>query len=755
MEDDPGIEGWRSVRRRSLALLVSVLVVVLPQLVGAGPSEAHGAPTEPGSRSYLCRVDAERPNGELRPDNPACVAAIAAGGEQQLWDWFGVLRPEGAGRTVGFVPDGQLCSGGNPAFKGLDLARADWPYTSLTAGEDITFRYNAWADHPGELRMYVTEDGYDPTRPLTWDDLENEPFSTYVQTEPNAVDVDNDSPAYAWSASLPDDKSGPHVIYSVWERSDSDETFYGCSDVRFDGGTGQVRHPVDHRTPASAGGDAIPVAAGLGAGYWSTDGDALVDANGDRVSIRGVNWFGFETANAMPHGLWTRSWEDLIDQIAELGFNTVRLPFSSALLEPGVTPDGLNEAENPDIVGMASLELMDAVIDRAGERGLKIILDRHALGPGDRHHLWWNEAYPPERLITDWELLAERYRGNPTVIGADLYNEPHAEACWGCGDPGRDWLMAATEAGNAIHAVNPGWLVFVEGVEEPDGENCDDRTPGDDCTWWGANLLDAGREPVVLDTADKVVYSPHEYATSVHRQPWFDEPAFPDNLPDVWDRYWGYLEQDGIAPVMVGELGTTLEAAEDEVWLRDLLAYLDANDIGFTYWSFNPNSGDTGGILLDDWRTVDRAKYSILEPYLLGPFDQTAPESPSTGADPPGRRCSVAVRIAAWDGAHLAHITVGNDGDTPFQAWELTWRVDEGERVRWAVGADLSTGGASNGGVSTGEVTATATPGAPDRGLAPGETVAFSFLAHNDDRVDEPLPDLRLNTTPCTTGDPS
>jgi len=45
---------------------------------------------------------------------------------------------------------------------------------------------------------------------------------------------------YYWNAALPRNKTGYHIIYSVWARSDSSETFYGCSDVVFDGGNGEV-----------------------------------------------------------------------------------------------------------------------------------------------------------------------------------------------------------------------------------------------------------------------------------------------------------------------------------------------------------------------------------------------------------------------------------------------------------------------------------------------------------------------------------
>ena len=367
----------------------------------------------------------------------------------------------------------------------------------------------------------------------------------------------------------------------------------------------------------------------VGGGFWSTRSTDIVDGSGNEVRIRGVNWFGFDGASAMPHGLWTRNLDSMVAQVADLGFNTIRLPFASELLNEGVTPNGLDVSANPEYAGLTSLELMDAVIDAAGEQGLRVILDRHALGFDNRHHLWYDDQFPESRLISDWQFLASRYAGNSTIIGADIYNEPHDEACWGCDDPARDWQQAATSAGNAIHSINPGWLIFVEGVEESDGRNCSGPGASLDCIWWGGNLTNAGADPVVLDQPNKVVYSPHEYATSVHPADWFFDAAFPNNLEPIWNNFWGYLEQDNIAPVMVGELGTLLEADVDGIWLDLLLAYLDDIGAGFTYWSLNPNSIDTGGILNDDWETVNEARYGFVEPYLLGPFDSASFEPPA------------------------------------------------------------------------------------------------------------------------------
>ncbi|MGW3360083.1 lytic polysaccharide monooxygenase auxiliary activity family 9 protein [Streptomyces bungoensis] len=232
----------RSPRRalfRTLLALLTALPALGLVLVAGTPAAAHGTPMKPGSRTFLCWQDALTDTGEIKPVNPACKAAQQAGGTTPFYNWFSVLRSDGAGRTRGFVPDGQLCSGGNPNFAGFDLARDDWPVTHLTAGATMDFSYNAWAAHPGSFRVYVTKDGYDPAKPLTWDEMEDQPFLTVdhppLNGTPGTVEAH-----YAWSGKLPSAKSGRHVIYMVWQRSDSAETFYSCSDVVFDGGNGEV-----------------------------------------------------------------------------------------------------------------------------------------------------------------------------------------------------------------------------------------------------------------------------------------------------------------------------------------------------------------------------------------------------------------------------------------------------------------------------------------------------------------------------------
>ena len=164
------------------------------------------------------------------------------------------------------------------------------------------------------------------------------------------------------------------------------------------------------------------------------------------VRIAGINWFGFETSKYVVHGLDVRSYKDMLDQIKSLHYNTIRLP-SNQLFDPNSKPNGISYSLNPDLQGLIGLQLMDKIIDYASQIGLRIILDQHRPDAKAQSPLWYTSTYPESRWISDWEMLANHYKDNPMVVGADLHDEPHIPACWGCGDSKTDWRLAAENGG--------------------------------------------------------------------------------------------------------------------------------------------------------------------------------------------------------------------------------------------------------------------------------------------------------------------
>lgn len=275
---------YMTARRKAAGVVVLGFVPLALVALASAPAVAHGSMTDPVSRVAACYAE-----GPEQPRSAACKAAVAAGGTQPFYDWNEVNLPNAAGNSRQLIPDGKLCGAGRDKYKGLDLARADWPSTTLNAG-NRTFRYKATAPHKGSFELYITKDGYDPAKPLKWSDLEDKPFLKV--TDPKLVNGD-----YVFDGIVPN-KSGRHLIYSIWQRSDSPEAFYTCSDVVF----GQdAAGPGAPAAPASTASAPTNQQVADGAGKSSVDhtgheGDATHPAASAEPADEGSE-YGDDTGN--------------------------------------------------------------------------------------------------------------------------------------------------------------------------------------------------------------------------------------------------------------------------------------------------------------------------------------------------------------------------------------------------------------------------------------------------------------------------
>jgi chitin-binding protein len=225
------------VRRLAALSGVAVLAGLAPSL----PAFAHGATATPISRSLACAA-----GGGTETGTAACKAARAAnGGAFGTFD--NVRVPNVNGNDRKFVPDGQLCSGGLSAFKGLNIARDDFPATDVTGGKTLTIKYRTTAAHQGSFRIYLTKQGYDPAKKLTWDDLGSKPIAD-VANPP----IKNG--AFVMSAKLPTGRTGRHMLFIVWQTSNTPDSYYSCSDVVFKGAAAATptRSASPRPTPSSS-----------------------------------------------------------------------------------------------------------------------------------------------------------------------------------------------------------------------------------------------------------------------------------------------------------------------------------------------------------------------------------------------------------------------------------------------------------------------------------------------------------------------
>ena len=319
-----------------------------------------------------------------------------------------------------------------------------------------------------------------------------------------------------------------------------------------------------------------------------TEGRWIVDAAGERFKLAGVNWYGAEEDEFVVAGLDRRPLADVARLIRDLGFNSVRLPWSNELVEKNPVVPESAVAANPALRGKHALDVLDAVIDALAREGLVVVLDNHVSracwvqSPKDCQGLWWTDDVPEERWIADWKTMARRYATQPAVVGADLRNEPHAierpdgtklVPTWGGGDPKLDWHAAAKRCGDAVLAVNPNLLIVVEGLE------------------YASDLRGPWTQTLELAKPNRLVWSVHDYA-------WFHRKDITyEQLADELGRRWGYLLVEGkpyTAPVWVAEFGTkhdqpgSIYATSGEgAWFHAFRRYLYAGDFDWAYWALN------------------------------------------------------------------------------------------------------------------------------------------------------------------------
>jgi hypothetical protein len=156
-----------------------------------------------------------------------CAAAWTAD-SQALYDWMEVNIGDVDGAHQQRIPDGELCSAGRDKYAAFDRP-GEWPITNLqpTAAGRFDVVYTSTAPHAtAYYRLLLTKPGFDArTDTLGWSDLEQ-----VYDSGPLAASAQNH-----FSVTLPA-RSEPAILYTIWQRSDSPEAFYACSDVTIAGG---------------------------------------------------------------------------------------------------------------------------------------------------------------------------------------------------------------------------------------------------------------------------------------------------------------------------------------------------------------------------------------------------------------------------------------------------------------------------------------------------------------------------------------
>lgn len=367
-----------------------------------------------------------------------------------------------------------------------------------------------------------------------------------------------------------------------------------------------------------------------------TRGRYIVNQYGERFKLAGVNWAGASDVRHVVGGLDIQPLPTICQAIADIGFNVVRLPFSNQMLRYGVTvlPAAIDYDLNPGLEGLTPLEVLDHVVDSLAEVGVAVILNNHTSigmwsGGAEANGLWFLEGdaeYTEEQWISDWLLLAKRYRDRPYVVGYDLRNEVRPTSLlgvvgassspdWGSGGE-LDWMRAAGACARAL-AWEASGLLIVERLAWPQQSLAEMLYPLPPWKAWDV-------------PKDRIVLALHSYAWSgpgcwtpkhftggpvnmlLHAVDWIGDKKLYGELEEsqlhaLMDTEWGRFLDEDLCPIWLSEFGADMHKEVESQWFDRICRYLESKDADFAYWPLNvgPKPGGEGdesyGLLTNDW----------------------------------------------------------------------------------------------------------------------------------------------------------
>jgi endoglucanase len=298
-------------------------------------------------------------------------------------------------------------------------------------------------------------------------------------------------------------------------------------------------------------------------------GTHIVDSSGNVVQLRGVDlggwlewegWIwggGFDSETTIMNGLTSLVGAQAADQfqtdvfndfitdadikeIAQLGFNVIRVPFNYKILQ---------DPSTPYVYKASGWRILDNIINWAARHHVYVVLDMHAAPGGqalgfpydDTWPMLWGDPDDQSQMVAMWQAIATRYASNPAVAGYDLLGEPWPTP----NDQALVSLYARTIA--AIRQVDTAHMIFLEGA-------MDSRDFS-----WTTQPLDSN-----------MVYSPHMYLWSQQ------------NAQRQLDQYAQMAKAQNV-PLWIGEFGeNTLSADASQV----AMFKAEPTVAGWAYWTW-------------------------------------------------------------------------------------------------------------------------------------------------------------------------
>jgi hypothetical protein len=285
------------------------------------------------------------------------------------------------------------------------------------------------------------------------------------------------------------------------------------------------------------------------------------------------------------------------DRLAALGANYVNLSHPGLFTErpPYVLDEGVQANLDKMIAMAAEADLFVVITFRTGpgRNDFTFYRDDDWFAPKDLIESVWNDSEAQAAWVEMWRYTAERYRGNPVVVGYDLMCEPNSNEIldeW-------DQDEFEDEYGNTLYDWNAWYPAIVAAIREVDSE-----TP----ILVGGNGYSALDWLPYLETieAEKIVYTFHQYTpTSYTFQGPGEGYTYPgridtdyDGRDDRFDQGWleDYLSAardfaiEHNVVLAVNEYGAARWAVGTEDFIYDEMALFEELGLNYAIWVWDP-----------------------------------------------------------------------------------------------------------------------------------------------------------------------
>jgi endoglucanase len=259
--------------------------------------------------------------------------------------------------------------------------------------------------------------------------------------------------------------------------------------------------------------------------------------------------------------------EYYFEEIAEAGFNSVRLP---------IRWSAHAETEAPYTIDQVFFERIDWAIDCALKNGLAINLNIHHY-----EEIFEDPASEKERYLAIWDQIAVRYLDQPKEVFFEVLNEPHdnlTSVIW------NEYLI---EAIDVIRVTNPGRTIIV-GTAEWGGFSALSRL----------SLPENDRNIIVTLHYYNPFQFTHQGAEWVEGADqwlgtaWANTPSQREAIISDFDAVLAWATINN-RPINIGEFGAYSRADMDSryLWTYFITSLSELYNMSWHYWEFGAGFG--------------------------------------------------------------------------------------------------------------------------------------------------------------------